>query len=614
MRAEENAQCGIYLAESSTSHSGGNKWGLFAGTEFTKGAAVGTPEIAIPTLNLESSHVVISASQSTALATVEFLQQSIWVPDATGGKFDSAGRIVSAISGSGMLGAFNVKLTNVEWNHLSAYHRPSLGESPGVAHEGRGAFSNFYNIALRSKDTILAGTEIFVDYGENWEDEQNDEELSKSDYAKMDVVINQIVEFMEKYKEELDETQKTEVYNFLVKDILSAAAGPTKGRLIASLLPTSPDDLSKVNEIGGSLMYSEPSSKRSIEWLQKNGFCMDNIKVGASTIKHAGRGAFAQRTMKQGFTITPVPLLHLPEKSVMEMYHVEQSRGENNKLFWHRSSSEPFGKQLLLNYCFGHPESNMLFLPASSGSSFINHSPTPNAKLVWSEHPLHQKDWYELDPETLVDEDHQYLGLLMEIVATRDIEEDEEIFLDYGSEWQTAWDEHVTSWKDALKDGEITNPWPIRALDLNDEFKTKGYMTKAELEDNPYPENIRQMCFLVVQSMPNAEPNVKLWAMSNDGDTTYDTQNLFDCTIMERIAVDDPVENSLAFKYTIERVDEETKKVTIVHNVPHLAITFLDQPDTGDQWVTKGAFRHFIGIPDEIFPRGPWRDASPAQK
>ena len=198
----------------------------------------------------------------------------------------------------------------------------------------------------------------------------------------------------------------------------------------------------------------------------------------------------------------------------------------------------------------------------------------------------------------------------MEIVAIRDIEEGEEVFLDYGSEWQAAWDDHVATWRKSLENGDIPDPWPIRALDLNDEFKDKGFKTKAELETEPYPETIRQMCFLVVQNIPDEQPHVKSWAVPEKGGTTFDTDNLFDCTVVERIAVETTVENSLAFNYTIQWMDKERNEVTIVRNVPHLAITFLDKPDTGDQWVTKSPFRHYIGIPDEVFPQGPWRDAS----
>jgi hypothetical protein len=62
------------------------------------------------------------------------------------------------------------KLTNADWNHSSALLRPNIGEEPRVNHPGRGAYTNFYNVGLRSKDEIQKGREIFLDYGDNVSD------------------------------------------------------------------------------------------------------------------------------------------------------------------------------------------------------------------------------------------------------------------------------------------------------------------------------------------------------------------------------------------------------------------------------------------------------------
>ncbi len=47
---------------------------------------------------------------------------------------------------------------------------------------------------------------------------------------------------------------------------------------------------------------------------------------------------------------------------------------------------------------------------------------------------------------------------------------------------------------------------------------------------------------------------------------------------------------------------------TLVKQVPHHAIVLVDKPGTGDQH-TPFAFRHYIEIPDDVFPQGPWRNA-----
>lgn len=94
--------------------------------------------------------------------------------------------------------------------------------------------------------------------------------------------------FFEKYKSELDDKAKVDIYDFLIRDVMGAAAGSAKGRKIIDLLPAYPESLPKVKESGGSLAYSQPKSVRSIEWLELHGRCIDNIRPDASTIPHAG--------------------------------------------------------------------------------------------------------------------------------------------------------------------------------------------------------------------------------------------------------------------------------------------------------------------------------------
>ena len=78
-----------------------------------------------------------------------------------------------------------------------------------------------------------------------------------------------------------------------------------------------------------------------------------------------------------------------------------------------------------MNYCFGHPESSMIFFPVGAVASYINHGSSKekvNAKMVWSDHPNNHKDWLyeELQPFNAMG------GLVLEIVATKDIKEGEE--------------------------------------------------------------------------------------------------------------------------------------------------------------------------------------------
>ena len=66
---------------------------------------------------------------------------------------------------------------------------------------------------------------------------------------------------------------------------------------------------------------------------------------------------------------------------------------------------------------------------------------------MWSKHKSMPNDhsWHDLTPHQLVDRDG--MGIGMRVVALRDIEEGEEVFIDYGNEWQQSWDQYMQGWK-----------------------------------------------------------------------------------------------------------------------------------------------------------------------
>jgi hypothetical protein len=420
-----------------------------------------------------------------------------------------------------------------------------------------------------------------------------------------------MIEFFAKYNGELTDVAKSEIYEFLIHDIVQAAAGPEKGATIRRLLPATADELVDIKNAGGALKYSQPASKRDLEWLKRNGKCMDNLVMGASTIPHAGRGAFARRRIPAGGLVSPSPLIHIPDKAIMNMHELKKTFDSGKKAVFHRANDEVIGKQLLLNYCYGHPESSMLFYPAGAMTSFINHSAEKaNVRMRFTHE---NEDWMEIPPEDLLDDGYTSMGLVMEIVALRDIEEGEEVLMDYGLEWQAAWDDHVERWKQGVASGEINNPWPIRALDLSHEYKTKPFPTVAE--GVTYPENVRQMCFLVVKNMREGDTSTKTWTIPKTG-YVFDVENLFDCQVLKRTELDDEAEalfsSKAPYNYTIEWFhDNGTAHApgtgTPVFNVPHSAIVFVDKAETSDQFIRQ-AFRHEIGIPDDVFPQGPWRN------
>lgn len=656
---DDTSTCGLYLAISSTSTIETTNWGLFIGSTTTNEmttvnyhSPIGNPEIGIIVSNLRiyNEGLLSSYSNTDLTKLVDYFESFFWVPSTAGAKFflnnsmssnnNSGERAFAAISGAGVLASYSKKMTNADWDHRAAYvqtseHNNVISQQQQLlSHPNRGAISSYNHCQIRSiVANIKMGSEVFMEYGDSWEDKQSDEEeeeLTKDDYGKIDETVTQMIAFFTKYNHTaLDDDSRLEIYSFLMKDIMKAAVGPAKARRIAAILPPNPNDLPLVPLAGGTLAYSDPTAHRSLSFLQKYGLCMDHIYPASSTIPNIGRGAFAKRTIRSGNLVVPIPLTHISDKSIFNMYPLTTDI-ETGRLI--RASDTVITQQLIVNYCFGHPASTMLFFPSGSMTTLINHSKEqPNAKLQWSTHPNHQKLWYDLDPHTtLMEEEYMYMGLILEVVALRDIEPHEEIFIDYGTEWQTAYDKHVQIWNQKIQSGIIPKVWPIRAIDLNTQYHTvsalKPFPTIDETDFESFPSNVMLMAFLLLKDTENAGTmeDPKLWNM-DEPNAAYVTENLFEVRVVRRqpleyVTKDGSSTTTTSYSYTVQWVsssstdDEDGNnepKMVVVKDVPHEAMVFVDRPGMTDQhYLYEHSFRHYIGIPDEIFPSGPWRNVA----
>ena len=81
-------------------------------------------------------------------------------------------------------------------------------------------------------------------------------------------------------------------------------------------------------------------------------------------------------------------------------------------------------KQIILNYCFSHPNTTVMLCPYGAGVNYINHNQTmANVKVIWSQHgsTSHNDEALRKTPEELQMSKKATLGL--DYVATKDIEE-----------------------------------------------------------------------------------------------------------------------------------------------------------------------------------------------
>ena len=392
----------------------------------------------------------------------------------------------------------------------------------------------------------------------------------------------------------------------------------------------------------GSAETSLTHFRRSPSWLQQNGQCVDTIKPGRSTLPNAGRGGFATRRIPAHAVILPVPLIHM-HTSLLEIHNSIQYDYEHERYYY--LPDHTTAQQQLLNYCFGHANSSVALFPYSPGMHYVNHHANPNAYLRWMtpSSPLsqfHHDDWLNQNATWVLE--HTKPGLQMELVALRDVNPRDEIFIDYGRDWDEAYQRHVRSWDAGIADktrGDATKPHtrlnntsryiPAHTFQ-NDSF----VRTAMEQRENPYPPNVQTYCFYfyadpdssmrdmdllsAVEGVP--DPLSMAFQWQND-DELFESNN-FDrfhpCKILSRNVVHEPdtsndsteasnvfytallLEHSYSDE-TLEIPSLSTSTVRLVVDIPRSAIKFVNREYTSDTHLPK-AFRRAISLPDDVFP------------
>lgn len=348
--------------------------------------------------------------------------------------------------------------------------------------------------------------------------------------------------------------------------------------------------------MSSSLAVSSPTTNNvekhattnpDLETLLLEGYCLDNLRPRKSRIKDAGRGAFATRSFSAGEIIAPVPVLPLSSSSLTTKPTPKSSSGTRN--------------QLLQNYCLGNTNSSTLLYPYGRVINLINHYPQANVKLQWSQESVkHLSHALSLDEPPF---------LLMELVAIKAIREGEEVYFDYGKEWEKAWWEHKQTWK--ASDKHYT---PSYVMD----DAIRLLRTQQEQKDHEYPDNLFTSCFYKYSDRDESDKAMEQFE-SADKVTgfqwkftkgLYELKNLRPCEVLRR-AEDSKGRSAYAVRMW-NRPGLPEKEIIpkgalhIVTHVPRQAIRFSDKPGSADPYL-PGAFRQEIGLTEEIFPAA-WMD------
>ena len=596
--------CALFLAPS-TIEANNAGLGIFTARKVKRGQPIAFPDIIIQLTDYDTK----TATTTTTTTTTNYdngdnsdnsdfgidigplVHEYSWEAHRFGGQLE-AKKVASILPGIGSIANAQSHFHNA--NALP--YRPDVDEAnvPRTDKPGAGSFTHYHNLTFFATKPMEPGTEIFVHY--NVQDS-------------FSWVANRtIVDFETKHEN---------------KKVDTTAAAPSTNTSSSTTTTTT----------------TTTTPGRSVQWLTQNGICLDNIKPGRSKVKDAGRGALATRFIPQGSIVTSLPLVVIPHRDALLFPKPLKKTTTKKK----KKQKSKFDKQLLLNYCFGHNESSVLFYPTSPVVNFINHAPTTlsdpiiatdvatatatdvidkkkytaNVKMQWSTsfHNHIGTDW----PQTLnLDQlKNKQSGLIMELIATRDISPKEEILLDYGLTWSDAWTKHVQSWKPIPNANAYAPSYVMEDV--------AGLLrTEKEQMDYPYPPNIEISCFyqysvyhkkrndgIVSSSTRNSESSGEATTVKWEMDRrTFEFKNLRPCKVLDREKL---ANDQWAYKimmknrYGLPKEEIIPKgELHVVVGVPRGAIRFTDKMYTTDQHLPN-AFRHEIGIPDSIFPKQ-WKD------
>lgn len=236
--------------------------------------------------------------------------------------------------------------------------------------------------------------------------------------------------------------------------------------------------------------------RRTLDELSTRGVCVDGLHVRESTLAGggAGRGAFSKRAVPKNSVITVSPVL-LMDRSQTKILEQQQQRGvrlhsddgtpktsnnDNNTstkpttmlpLEWLMPlmrdhgiayTSQTVGTQLLLNYLYGHPDSNAMLLPLAPGVNMINHqNQQPNAYWRWSTHAPFRSIFqnYQTNVPLMELLEESDISLAWDLVALKDISPGEEIFIDYGAAFTDALESFQRSSSGKKSTSDATAPF-----------------------------------------------------------------------------------------------------------------------------------------------------------
>jgi hypothetical protein len=574
------SQCGLYIAESTLPGAG---LGSFTGVPKKPMDPLGYGDVCFPNIDItfhnEPPIFDPFASYVWSGTTMGMVRESL------------SNDVVAYCPGLDCIINCHIALLNTHRSYPS-YHYGDLHRS---VDPGAGALTPYFNGTTFASRAIPAGGELFKFYGNSYFESRphmfDGNFPLMGNYEEAEALLRNMTAM--KLPVHIQRDLYEDVIVFMKKTFTSRILGA---------LPLTAKDAITAAEQDMSVLH-QPGATRSLEWLEMHGRCIDNMAPGPSTIKQAGHGAFATRSLSKDQIVTTSPLHHLPMSTFVVMHHWDEftdpvtGRGMKKALGLK-------GYQILVNYCYGHGDSTLLLCPYGNGINYINHNQTrANVQIRWAQDfaIVHNADFVKKGKVGDLMWDHKP-QLAFDYIALRDIEPGEELFLDYGDSFEAAWQKHVGRWKPIPGADKY-----IDGVTLNIRYPNSTLRTLDEQSRNPYADYLQIRAHNILSDREFIKVGDFNWNVVIFG---------WPARILERTVTKDShyytIEIGVPPKRVLEGIDQRSmgmnRNIEADLNwirrekVPRAAIAFFDKAGQTDMHLPN-AFRHIIGIPESIFPR-----------
>ena len=440
--------------------------------------------------------------------------------------FEPSNRINAFAPGLGSLANHDGDFVNIDRHYRSSRVDYNFQTAPWDA--GVGAFTPHHNMLYTTFRDVERGMELFLDYGEAFHDHalKRNDQLRKIQGKKKRAVtgfaddISRDWDFMEEHQvkqcpTELA-TEKAKRERLKVGMGVDSSILPGDERPYTEYRPNDHHPADEEDEEDEQDEEDNDDDKRygwnvkPLEWLYDNGVCLSSGKLwtGTSDAEYTGRAVFSTAGIAKGEVVLTTPLIALRRDD----FRIYKSDPDAEHVRDTVDKSTVIGDELLFNYAYGHPDSPMLLVPNAPMANFINHGgeEDANVQIRWptaGSKTARLFDWvYNRQKEDIYDDKFESTNhnawlkdhpidvmeksgkLAFEYVALRDIEEDEEILIDYGPLWDDAWYTFQATHPYArsgyfrhsigVPDGFYPDNW----LDVTDQYEIAEIQ---DLENNP---------------------------------------------------------------------------------------------------------------------------------